>query len=62
MRLQIWTCDSSPEQKFDWVDSTIRTRKGAKCLELPNRGTADGRPIRLRSYDGTDGQKWAVTK
>lgn len=59
-RIQIYTCNSNPQQKWTIVqDQTIRVL--GKCLDDANGGTANGNPVQLYNCGaGNVNQRWIV--
>lgn len=58
-KIQIWTCNGLPNQKWTYAeDGTLRIH--GKCLDIVNRSTAAGAKLQLWTCNGGENQRWAV--
>ena len=55
-RIQLWTCNSGPNQRWTVNGSTLRALD--KCLDAA--GTANGAAVRLWTCNGGGGQNWTA--
>ncbi|MBB5801804.1 glucose/arabinose dehydrogenase [Saccharothrix ecbatanensis] len=57
-KVQLWTCNGQPHQKWTISGSTVRTL--GKCLDVNNGSSADGTIVQLWTCNGSGAQNWSV--
>jgi len=62
-RVQIWACNGTPAQQWQYNLRTGEVRGPAgKCLDVENADSADGTRIQLYQCNGTNAQRWSYLK
>lgn len=59
-RLQLWDCNGSSAQKWDFAgDGTLRA--DGKCMDAPGAGTSNGTPVQLANCSGNKAQQFTLS-
>ncbi|MDP9819058.1 beta-1,3-glucanase family protein [Spirilliplanes yamanashiensis] len=58
-RLQVWDCTDGTNQKWQFVDGTLRTENN-KCMDVADAATADGTAIQIYTCNGTAAQQFTL--
>lgn len=59
-RLQLWDCNGTGAQKWDFAgDGTVRA--GGKCMDAAGAGTANGTPVQLANCSGNKAQQFTLS-
>ncbi|MFZ6747160.1 ricin-type beta-trefoil lectin domain protein [Undibacterium sp. JH2W] len=62
-RVQIWECNGTPAQQWNYNQRTGEVRGSAgKCLDVDNGNSADGTRIQIFQCNGTNAQRWSYAK
>ncbi|MEV4349022.1 ricin-type beta-trefoil lectin domain protein [Actinoplanes sp. NPDC049596] len=59
-RVHVWDCTDGTNQKWQFVDGTLRTENG-KCLDVDGGATTDGAALQIYTCNGTAAQQFVLT-
>jgi streptogrisin C len=59
-RLVVWDCNGGPNQSWEFVGGTLRTRNNL-CMDVANASTASGAAIQIVSCNGNAAQQFVLT-
>jgi hypothetical protein len=59
-RLIVWSCTGGTNQRWQFVDGTVRTQNGM-CMDVAWGSTANGAPIQIARCSGDPAQRFVLT-
>jgi len=59
-RVHMWDCTDGTNQKWQWVDGTLRTENN-KCLDVADAATHDGAAVQIYTCNGTAAQQFVLS-
>ncbi|WP_236028210.1 ricin-type beta-trefoil lectin domain protein [Paractinoplanes lichenicola] len=59
-RVHVWDCTDGTNQKWQFVDGTVRTENN-KCLDVADAATNDGAAVQIYTCNGTGAQQFVLS-